>query len=147
MVQSEQLFAVIILNLMRQSDLRIIKNCAERLPKADIARIPSGTRGIYALLCKQSEKQYEVVYIGMARGASGVPSRLRRHKRSKKKGKLWSHFSVYEVWDNITEEEIAELEGLFRHIYRRDAKANRINQQRTFKKLEKIRKRTPPEVW
>jgi hypothetical protein len=129
------------------SELRFIKHCAERLPKEQISRIPHGTRGIYALLCKQSEKEYDVVYIGMARGFSGVPSRLRRHKRSKKKGALWTHFSVYEVWDNITEAEIQELEGLFRHIYRRDAKANRINTQRTFKKLEKLRKAACPEDW
>ena len=132
---------------MGSSDLRFIKNCAERLPKDEISRIPPGTRGIYALLCEKSDGQYDVIYIGMARGASGVPSRLRRHKRSKKKGDLWSHFSVYEVWDNITEAEISELEGLFRHIYRYDAKANRINVQRTFKKLEKIRKHKKPEEW
>jgi hypothetical protein len=72
---------------------------------------------------------------------------LRRHKRSKKKGDLGSHFSVYEVWDNITEAEISELEGLFRHIYRHDAKADRINVHRTFKKLAKVRKRKKPEEW
>jgi hypothetical protein len=129
------------------SDLRFIKNCAERLPKDEFFRIPRGTRGIYALLCKKSENDYDVVYIGMARGVSGVPSRLRKHRNSKRKRDLWTHFSVYEVWDNITEAEIAELEGLFRHIYRRDAKANSINKQRTFKKLERIRRRTSPEDW
>ncbi|GAF97179.1 unnamed protein product, partial [marine sediment metagenome] len=33
---------------------------------------------------------------------------------------LWTHFSIFEVWENITENEIKELEGLFRQIYRKD---------------------------
>jgi hypothetical protein len=81
---------------------------------------------------------YDVVYIGMACGRSGIKSRLRSHRRSKKKGALWTHFSAFEVWPNIREEEIAELEGLFRQIYRKDTRANTINQQRSFKKLRKV---------
>jgi len=38
----------------------------------------------------------------------------------------------------IREEEIRELEGIFRHIYRLDSRANRLDKQRTFKKLKKI---------
>jgi len=46
---------------------------------------------------------------------------------------------VFEVWDNIRDEEVAELEGLFRHIYRRDSAANRLNIQRGFKKARSVR--------
>jgi hypothetical protein len=42
----------------------------------------------------------------------GMLRRLRSHKR--RKAGLWSHFSVYEVWDNIRDDEIRELERLFR---------------------------------
>jgi hypothetical protein len=99
--------------------------------------IPPNTRGIYALL-KQQQDKFEVVYIGMARGEqAGVRGRLRSH--AEKKGKHWTHFSVYEVWDNITKSEVEELEGLFRAIYRKDARANRINLQRGFKKLAKVK--------
>lgn len=59
---------------------------------------------------------------------------------------LWSHFSVFEVWDNIRNEEIAELEGLFRHIYKRDAQANRLNVMRGFKALNTLR-RNNLEEW
>ncbi len=52
---------------------------------------------------------------------------------------LWSHFSVFEVWDNIREEEIRELEGILRHIYRKDARANRLAVQKSFKKLTRVR--------
>ncbi len=87
-----------------------------------------------------ARQKFDVVYIGMARGLKGgVKSRLRSHRR--KKTDLWTHFSVYEVWDNITEGEVEELEGLFRHIYRRDPRANQVNRQRSFKKMKTIRQR------
>ena len=75
-----------------------------------------------------------------ARGVVGIRSRLLSHARSKRKRELWTHFSIFQVWDNITEAEVAELEGLFRHIYRKDTRANRINRQRSFKKLKKVRR-------
>ena len=128
---------------MSISELRFIKRLDEFCPntKESIDKIPAKTRGLYALLNKQGE-DFEVVYIGMARGTkAGIRSRLLSHKKSKRKSDLWTHFSVYEVWDNITEAEIAELEGLFRHIYRKDAKANRINTQRSFKKLSRAKKK------
>ena len=127
---------------MPVSPLRLVKRFAEFRPKETFVDVPRGTRGMYALLNKtrkSGKDSFDVVYIGMARGNIGVRSRLRSHERSKQKGKLWTHFSVFDVWDNITDDEIAELEGLFRHIYRKDAQANRINKQRAFKKLRSIR--------
>lgn len=50
-------------------------------------------------------------------------------------------------WDNIREEEIRELEGIFRHIYRKDTRANKLNTQRSFKKLTQVRKDTKTEGW
>ena len=67
---------------------------------------------------------------------AGIRGRLRSHRESKK-GK-WTHFSIFEVWENITEAEVEELEGLFRHIYRKDTKANRLNEQKSFKKLDRV---------
>ena len=75
----------------------------------------------------------------MARGLkSGAHSRLNAHRRSERKKDKWTHFSLFEVWDNITEAEVAELEGLFRHIYRRDTRANPLNAQKGFKKLKMV---------
>ena len=42
--------------------------------------------------------------------------------------------------DNIRDEEIVELEGLFRHIYMKDANANALNVQRRFKQIRYVRK-------
>jgi len=133
---------------MPVSELRLIKRCAEFCKKKDITSIPGHTRGIYVLFKYRPRlNKYDVVYIGMAAGTktASIRGRLRVHQR--KKGKLWTHFSAFEVWDNIREDEIQELEGLFRHLYRKDTKANRLNQQRAFKKLTKVRRDTKKEGW
>jgi len=126
---------------MSISELKFIKRCAEFRPRTEIKNLPARTRGIYVLLCERPQlKKFDVIYVGMARGVkSGIGGRLRSHARSVRKGSLWTHFSVFEVWDNISEDEVAELEGLFRHIYRKDSRANRVNRQRSFKKLRRVR--------
>ncbi len=45
---------------------------------------------------------------------------------------------MVKVWDNITEAEVTELEGLFRQIYSRDSSANMLNRQKSFKKLDRL---------
>lgn len=57
----------------------------------------------------------------------GIWGRLVGHSRSKRKASVWTHFSAFEVWDNIRDEEAAELDGLLRHIYRDDPEANTLN--------------------
>src|SRR5688572_12510267 len=105
----------------------------------NISHVPIMTRGIYALYQEQEDgKIYDLVYIGMARGKkSGIRGRLVRH--NKRKRDFWTHFSMYEVWDNIREDEIEELEGLFRRLFRYDSKANRLNKQKGYKKLGRVR--------
>lgn len=125
------------------SELRLIKRCAEFRAPNEIRYIPRSTRGIYTLLRKRPGQtkrldKYDVVYIGMAGGIkAGIAGRLRAHLRRKRE--LWTHFSIFEVWDNITAAEIEELEGLLRHIYRKDQQANHENRQRGFKKLRKVK--------
>jgi hypothetical protein len=121
---------------MPETELRLFKRCVEFLPREEIRNIPPGVRGIYALLRKRRNQRFDVVYVGMAR--QGVKGRLRRHAQSKTKRDLWTHFSIFEVFDNVRGEEIQELEGLLRHIYRRDSRANRLNMQRAFAKLSRV---------
>jgi hypothetical protein len=133
---------------MPVSELKLIKRCVEFCEKTKIEKIPEKTRGIYVLLNKQkgSKKKYDVVYVGMARGAkTGMHGRLNSHNRGTKKNK-WTHFSIFEVWDNVRAEEVAELEGILRHVYRTDARANPLNEQRAFKKLTRVGKK-PLEEW
>ena len=130
---------------MAISELRLIKHALEYLPKDNINIVPYQTRGIYALYQKSPDQDnYDLVYIGMARGVqAGIRKRLRSHKKNKPD--LWSHFSIFEVWDNIREEEVEELEGLFRHLFKKDSKANSLNKQKEYKKLNQVRKRTLKE--
>lgn len=127
---------------MSISELRLIKNVLEYQPIENITRVPIKTRGIYALYQEQDDgKVYDLVYVGMARGKeTGIRGRLSKHSKGKRN--LWTHFSVYEVWDNVTEAEVEELEGLFRHLFKHDSKANSLNIQKTYKKLVRVRKET-----
>lgn len=121
--------------------LRLVRHCAEFRPKNEIAKVPHKTRGIYSLLKHDPQNpatnKFDVVYIGMS--STGVRGRLEAHARSARKSGLWTHFSVFSVWPNITDEEITELEGLFRAIYRRDSNANQLAVQKNFGKLRKTR--------
>ncbi len=110
---------------------------AEFVSKTEIHHIPANTRGIYALLKETKKGTFDVVYIGLSAGEkAGMSSRMRAHHR--KKGVAWTHLSIFEVHDNINNDEIHELEGLFRHIYRKDTKANRLNRQQRYKKFKKV---------
>ena len=109
------------------AEMRFIKRCAEWRPKEERIDIPENTRGFYVLF-KKTGRSFNVVYVGMARcEKTGMFERITRHAKSKRKGPHWSHFSLFEVHDNISEQEVEELEGLFRHIYRKDKNANKFN--------------------
>ena len=121
-----------------ESPLRLIKRFAEFRPKAEIKLVPRSRRGLYVLYSKgrkNGKEKYNVVYVGMT--TSGIHARLVSHAR--KKGDLWTHFSAFEVWNNIRDEEIVELEGLLRDFYRKDSRANALNIQRGFKKARKAK--------
>jgi hypothetical protein len=122
--------------------LRFIRRTAEFLEIKDISSLKKRLRGIYVLYQagakpKRGKQPFDVRYIGMAtRG--GIKGRLLAHKRAKRKTGEWTHFSVFQAWDNITNQEIAELEGLARHIYRRDSTST-LNIQRGHKPLTNIK--------
>jgi hypothetical protein len=124
---------------MSDRPLFLFKNYVEHAPKAEIKNmVPGLVRGIYVLFNDVRGKM-NVVYIGRsAKGTSqGIGSRLINHA-SKKKG--WSHFSVFEVWDNMSDLAIEELEALILHIYARDGSANKLNIQRRSKLFQRIRR-------
>jgi len=132
---------------MPKSELRLIKNSKEYLAQGDLESIPRATRGIYVLYSRRGplraiEHHYDVVYVGLA--TQGIRARIKSHMKTKK-GE-WTHYSFFEVWDNVSDEEITELEGLFRHIYRFDSKANALNQQKGYKKLNQVRRRSET-IW
>lgn len=135
---------------MAISELRLIKNSLEYLPIEEMARIPRRTRGVYVLYKQRGYKNdphhhYDVVYVGMAKAGQTSGARGRINSHAKKKAGDWTHFSVFEVWDNIHDNEVEELEGLFRHLYRFDKRANSLNVQKGYRKLARLTKRTQQE--
>src|SRR5207247_9209103 len=91
---------------MPQSVLRLIRKCGEYVPQEHVLKVPGGIRGIYVLYRRIRNRRskndnYNVVYVGMGGLGEhgGIRSRLRRHRRTKEG--LWTHFSLYQVWDNI----------------------------------------------
>ena len=70
---------------------------------------------------RAEKKKYGVFYIGVGgvsrNATSGVGARIHEHEKKKES---WTHFSFFEVHDNISREEILELEGFFLRIFRHD---------------------------
>jgi len=127
---------------MAHNVLNWFRRCDEFILKDEVTLVPPRVRGLYVLYKhrrKDFKDKYDVVYVGMAAGPkSGIRGRLVKHL--KKKGALWTHFSVFQVRPEITSEEVKELEGFLRHIYRKDTKANRLNVQKEFKKMRTAHK-------
>jgi len=113
----------------------LIKQCVEFVEKTEenIEMIPGYTRGLYALL-HGSGDNFDVVYIGMS-AEGGVRKRLKAHLKSQKKKDEWTHFSIYEVHDNIQPKIVAELEGLIRHIFSKDKAANFLAKQKQYEEI------------
>lgn len=125
--------------------LRLIQCCLEFCDKSRFNEVDTKRRGIYVLYKydeRHGSKNYNVLYVGMA--DSSIRARLRSHYKSTRKVE-WTHFSAYSVWPNITKEEIKELEGLFRHIYRYDSRANVLNLQRKYNALKGVTTKKPAE--
>ena len=69
--------------------LRLVRSCAQWIPKSEIDAVPKGLRGIYALFRHRPRiKKYDVVYVGMAEGTLGICARLKAHANSKRKREM-----------------------------------------------------------
>ena len=121
---------------MAEASLRLIKRGSEYIEKDKLRSIPRDVRGIYTLLNNVDAEQYEILYIGMT--DRSIHRRIRKHSRSKSKQQKWTHFSFFEVHDNVRNEEIRELEGILRHIFRKDPNAMRLNMARGYKALKRL---------
>jgi len=126
-----------------QSPLRLIKRWRRYQPRGQWKGVPPQTRGVYILYDNRGKgtETYEVVYIGIGgtgkRGRSGIRGRLKSHNRNKKD---WSHYSFFEVHDNVFTEEIRELEALLLGIFRHDPRIKLLNMQTGSKKLFQLQR-------
>ena len=115
----------------RQAPLRLIKRCRLYVPRGEW-KIPPVTRGMYVLYNKKPrrKKTFEVFYIGVGgvskKAKSGVEARIKSHDKTKEG---WTHYSFFEVHDNVSRGEILELEGLFLRVFRHDPRVNLDNKQ------------------
>ncbi len=121
--------------------MHLIKTALEYRHINELEVVPAGLRGIYALYNKKG-KSFNVIYIGKSGKETAGIIRKRLHSHKRNRPGEWTHFSYYEVWDNISDSELLELEGLFRQLYQFDLRANMFNKQQTYKPLVKVRKET-----
>ena len=123
-----------------QSPLRIIKRWRRYEQRGDLRFVVPITRGVYVLYLLKRGK-YRVVYIGVAGlnkvQKSGIASRLRSHH---KKRRNWTHYSFFEVHDNVSHDEIRELESFLLSIFRHDDRIGLENKQKSSKAFLKLRK-------
>jgi len=124
---------------MPSSTCRFIKHVVEFQPAKLSTKIPYNIRGIYVLLKQHKNgEKCSVVYVGMAGQGkdSGMWGRLGSHRRDKRLKSEWTHFTLFEVHDNITADEITELEGLVLHMYRMDPTVNKCNRRHRHRPFE-----------
>lgn len=125
----------------QQSLLRIIKRWRRYEKRGDWRFVLPVTRGVYVLYLLRRE-QYRVVYIGVAglsrTQKSGIASRLRSHDKRREN---WTHYSFFEVHDNVSHDEIRELESFLLSIFRHDDRIELENKQKSSKAFWKLRKK------
>lgn len=127
-----------------QSPLGTIKRWRRYVPREKRDTVPRETRGFYVLYerdKKSREARYEVRYIGIGGTGpkgGGINRRLRSHHRRKKR---WSHFSFFEVHDNISAEQIREIEALLLQIFRHDPRIKLANVQTGSRRFHQARMR------
>ena len=137
-----------------EAALRLVKSCRlyqERATCIVSRYIPHVTRGLYVLYKqaqgKRAKNNFEVTYIGVGgvqskQAKTGVGGRIRtHHKRAiEKKIKDWTHYSYFEVHDNISREEIRQLESLLLTIFQHDKRISLDNIQHGGSELRKLSK-------
>jgi len=94
---------------MPASELRLIKRCAEfGHGRSDL--VPHILADVRSTR-KETGRQFALSTLGWREAKGWSAWRMRSHSKSKTKGKLWTHFSLSRCGNNITQAEVAELEG------------------------------------
>jgi hypothetical protein len=126
----------------KQAVLRIVKRWKRYEPREKYRDVPPMTRGFYVLY-EKSGSQYAVRYVGIGGlgNKSAIASRIKSHHK-RKPG--WTHFSYFEVHDNISADEIREMEQLLLAIFADDSRIRLTNIQKGSRNFREARK---PGMW
>lgn len=109
---------------IKKSPLALVKRSAELISGHATEHIPANLFGIYVLYVhRKSTNKYDVQYIGTAnrKNRQDIKSAIQEHKKNDTP--LWTHFSTYELWDRILDEDQYHINELFKRIYKEDSKA------------------------
>lgn len=109
---------------MKRAQLTLVKRSAEFIPAHATKYVPANFFGIYVLYVhRKSTNKYDVQYIGTAnrRNKQDIKKALQEHILNNKP--LWTHYSAYELWDKILDEDQYHVDELFKRIYKKDSKA------------------------
>jgi len=108
--------------VVRPGSVPLVKLEIEFQPSGSIMRVPPNLTALYVLYSHDSESRHmNVRYVGYANSQSGEDARSMLWQQHKLNGRMWSHFSVYELWDHFQKDDTRAVETLFDHVYRHDS--------------------------
>jgi hypothetical protein len=127
----------------KQSLLRIVKRWKQYEPRERYLTVPPMTRGFYVLYKQGLQGQYKVHYIGIGGlgDKSAIGGRIKSHQKRKSE---WTHFSYFEVHDNIGADEIREMEQLLLAIFADDSRIALTNIRKGSRNFKEARH---PQMW
>jgi len=139
----------------------MFKRCRLYEEKSESRYLFPKQRGIYALYKEvtgkgkvtskkaKREKLYQITYVGVGgigeKQGQGMEGRIKNHRSGPKKKEDWTHYSIFEVHDNISPEEIRELEWLILIMFGKDDRGVIGNIQNGSKIFERLQ--NPSAYW
>jgi len=100
----------------------LVRREIEFQPSSRIMRLPPNMTALYVLYAYDSESRHmNVRYVGYASNQNGDDARSMLWQQHKLNGRMWSHFSVYELWDHFQKGDTRAVEALFDQVYRHDS--------------------------
>lgn len=123
---------------MKVSPCYLFCRSLELCSAAEIEFVPPATKGIFVLYRHIENDLMELVYIGAGMGdQDGLKGQLQMHRNLQHHA--WTHFSIFQVWENIPKKQMKELAGFFRHVYRNTGYAKSVMETHEYKPLTRIK--------
>jgi len=109
-------------SVIKQGSTPLVRREIEYRSSSCIMQVPPNMTALYVLYSNSSNSRHmNVRYVGYASSQSGSDARSMLQQHYKLNARMWSHFSVYELWDYFQKDDAAAVKALFEHIYRHDS--------------------------